>query len=138
MTVSVGHGSGVIDTAWTDALVAHIRAKVTIDRSYNVPLAGGISQDGRTVYVDRAIPDDYDPYLAVHEFVEKQLLDAGIPYLPAHAVATAAELAAVKDDGIDVDDYDAFWDRWEKVAAKHQLGDDTPPDIEKKPYTETT
>ena len=31
MTVSVGHGSGVIDMAWTDALVAHIRAKVTIE-----------------------------------------------------------------------------------------------------------
>ena len=72
------------------------------------------------------------------EFVEKALLDTGMPYLPAHAAATATEIACAKDDGIDIDAYDAFFDRWEKVAARHKLGDDTPPDIETKPYTETT
>jgi hypothetical protein len=135
--VSIGHGSGVIDKAWTDRLVAQVRAETTLNRDYNVPLAGGISTDGKTIYVDKAIPDDYDDYLRVHEFVEKRLLDSGIDYLPAHAAATAAELAAVEDDGIDIDEYDRFWDRYEKVAAKHKIGQDTPPDLEMKPYTES-
>jgi hypothetical protein len=135
--VSIGHGSGVIDKAWTDRLVAQISRETTINRDYNVPLAGGISNDGKTIYIDRAIPDDYDAYVSVHEFVEKRLLDAGIDYLPAHAAATATELAAVQDDGIDIDKYDAFWDKWEKVAAKHKIGQDTPPDLEMKPYAES-
>lgn len=135
--MSIGHGSGKIDKAWTDAALAFIKSNCRIDRSYNVPLAGGISQDARTVYIDQAIPDTYDAYVAVHEYVEKRMLDAGMDYLPSHAIATAAEIACVQDDGIDVNEYDRFWQRWEKVAARHKLGDNTPPDLETKPYEET-
>jgi hypothetical protein len=145
--VSIGSGSGVIDRAWTDALVKQILSECTINRDFNVPLGAGSSQDGQTIYIDKSIPNSYkqkggavvpsDHYVAVHEYVEKRLLDAGIKYLPAHASATATELAAVQDDGFDVNQYDTFFDKWLKVAAKHKLGDDTPPDLELKPYEES-
>jgi hypothetical protein len=134
--MSIGSGSGVIDKAWTDALIKQIRAETTINRDYNVPLAAGSSKDGKTIYIDRSIPTTFDRYVSVHEFVEKRLLDGGIAYAPAHAAATAAELACVKDDGVSIDDYDSFFDRWEKVAARHKLGDGTPPDLETRPYEE--
>jgi len=145
--MSVGHGSGIIDKAWTDELVEHILADFRFDHSFNIPLAGGSSQDATTVYMDKAIPLGYVQrdgkevpawhYLCVHEAVEKWLLDAGLPYLPAHAAATAVEIAAVENDGYDVNQYDAFWSKQEKVAARHNLGDGTPPDLETKPYEET-
>jgi len=144
--VSIGHGSGVIDKAWLDKLIADIEQQTMFDHTYNVPLAGGSSKDGKTIYMDQAIPTTYTQrggaivdvtrYLRVHEYVEKRLIDAGNGYLASHGAATAVELAALQDDGYDVGQYDAFWSKWEKVAAKHKLGDGTPPDLELKPYEE--
>lgn len=136
-------GSGTVKKSWADQAVADATARAFV-QTFNVPLAGGISKDAKTVYMDKAIPRTYTQrdgkvvpvwkYLCVHEFTEKCLLDAGWSYDPAHALATFAEEGCVKADGYDTAQYNAFWDDYEPVAAKHKLGDDTPPDLELKPY----
>jgi len=144
--VSIGQGSGEIETGWTDGLITWLLEHFRFDHTFNVPLGGGSSPDGNVLYLDKAIPINYVQrndarvpawrYLCVHEGVEKMLLDNGVPYLPAHACATAIELACVADDKFDVAQYDTFWNAQLKVAAQHKLGDGTPPDIEMAPYEE--
>lgn len=152
LDMSVGHGSGVIDRAWTDQLLAIVRKYREFNNDFNVPLGAGSNKAGDKTYYDRNIPTTYKQkggrdmpvwlYWSAHELVEKAMIDffrkIGVPenelYLPAHAVATAAELAAVQDDGYDINQYDVFGDKELKIAAKHNLGDDTPPDIEPAPY----
>lgn len=142
--MSVGHGSGVIDKAWIDAAIAFIAEDVRFDHSFNIPLGGGSSADGSVIFMDKRIPKSYRQrnnkevqawrYLCLHEFVEKRLIDAGMPYTPAHACATAAELAAVQDDGFSVDEYDSFWSHYLDIVEKTKLGDDTPPDLDMHAY----
>jgi hypothetical protein len=146
--MSVGHGSGVIDKAWLDQAIADVEKSTTFNHVFNIPLGGGSSKDGKTIYMDASIPASYQQrggqqvdvtkYLRLHEWTEKRLLDAGMTYLPAHGIATAAEIAAVQDDGLDVNQYDSFWTKQLKVAAKHELGDGTPPNLELAPYQEKT
>lgn len=152
--MSIGQGSGDIDRKWLDTLIRFVTTYRKFNHVFNVPLAGGSSMDNKVTYEDQAIPTEYTQtggqkveawkYLSVHEFIEKILIDAfikmGFPenevYLPAHGAATAVELAAVQDDGLDVKQYDRFWGQWEKFAAKHELGDGTPPNLELAPYKE--
>lgn len=135
--MSVGHGSGVIDRAWSDALDADIQRKVTINRNYNVPLAAGISADGKTVYIDHRIPPIYDRYLIVHEYYEWLGLEQGFAYLPAHGAATAVEITTAENDKVDISKYDKFFDKWCKVTARTAWGDNTPPDMHPTQVAET-
>lgn len=150
--MSVGHGSGIIEKSWTDELIGLLLEYVRFDHGYNIPLGGGSSVDGSPIYGDKSIPMEYVQkngkkvavwhYLMVHEFVEKAIIDAllkhGVPddkvYTPGHAVGTAAELAAAEDDGVNIDEYDGFYDHWLPVAEKKKLGDGTPPDLDLHAY----
>lgn len=150
--MSVGHGSGVIDRAWTDKALAIVRKYRELNQEFNVPLGAGSAQNAVRWYLDRSIEKSYQQrggrkvemwlYWGLHEMVEQALIklfrELGVPedelYLPAHAIATAGELAALQDDGYDVNQYDDVSSKELKIAAKHDLGDDTPPDIEPAPY----
>ena len=112
---------------------------VTINRNYDVPFCAGCSKDGKTVYIDKDIDlkkagmDRTKPTI-VHELVEWCLMNTlGLPYKPAHYVATSAEEAAVRADGYSLQKYNALWDEdIRKCASKKKPK--VPPDIYTEPY----
>lgn len=98
----------------------HVDRNHTIDRTHDVPAFAGSSNDNKTVFIDRHIPEtvnfngqsvDLAKYLAVHETVEHKLMvEHNIPYAQAHIRATAAERAAVEADGVDWKSYEGHID----------------------------
>ena len=81
---------------------------------------------GRKIEVDR--------YLIMHEEVEKTLIDQlGLHYLHAHQIATRAEEAAVRADGILWRDYDRFMQKYVKHIGDERL-QKVPDDLDLKPY----
>ena len=92
------------------ALDAICRRVKKLDRKHDIPYLAGYSLDGKTIYIDRHMPQifkfrgrkiDTDRFLILHEEVEKTLIDQlGLHYLHAHQIATRAEEAAVRAAGI--------------------------------------
>jgi hypothetical protein len=125
------------------ALDAILRRVKKLDRTHDVPYLAGYSLDGQTIYIDRHLPRtmaykgrkvEVDRYLIMHEEVEKTLIDQlGLHYLHAHQIATRAEEAAVRADGVSWRAYDRFMQQYVK-----QMGDERltklPADLDLKPY----
>jgi hypothetical protein len=125
------------------ALDAIERRIKTIDRAHDVPYLAGYSLDGKTIYIDRHLPRSFlykgrtisvDRYLLLHEEVEKTLIDQlDLHYQHAHQIATRAEEAAVRADGVSWRAYDRFMQQFVK-----QMGDERltklPVDLDLKPY----
>ena len=73
-----------------------------------------LSVSGREVAVDR--------YLLLHEEVEKTLIDQlKLHYQHAHQIATRAEEAAVRADGVSWRAYDRFMQQYVKTAGDERL-----------------
>jgi hypothetical protein len=125
------------------ALDAILRRVKKLDRTHDVPYLAGYSVDGKTIYIDRHLPRtmnykdrkiEVDRYLIMHEEVEKTLIDQlGLHYLHAHQIATRAEEAAVRADGILWRDYDRFMQRYVKRIGDERLTR-VPEDLDLKPY----
>jgi hypothetical protein len=125
------------------ALDAILRRVKKLDRTHDVPYLAGYSQDGQTIYIDRHLPPimnykgrkvDVDRYLIMHEEVEKTLIDQlGLHYLHAHQIATRAEEAAVRAEGILWRDYDRFMQKYVKHIGDERL-QKVPADLDLKPY----
>jgi hypothetical protein len=125
------------------ALDAILRRVKKLDRTHDVPYLAGYSQDGETIYIDRHLPRtmtykgrkvEVDRYLIMHEEVEKTLIDQlGLHYLHAHQIATRAEEAAVRADGILWRDYDRFMQKYVKAIGDERLKK-VPDDLDLKPY----
>ena len=125
------------------ALNAIARRVGAIDRAHDIPYLAGYSQDGKTIYIDRHLPRtmaykgrqvEVDRYLIMHEEVEKTLIDQlGLHYLHAHQIATRAEEAAVRADGILWRDYDRFMQKYVKNIGDERLTK-IPGDLDLKPY----
>ena len=125
------------------ALDAILRRVGKLDRTHDVPYLAGYSQDGKTIYIDRHLPRtmaykgrkiEVDRYLIMHEEVEKTLIDQlGLHYLHAHQIATRAEEAAVRADGIVWRDYDRFMQKYVKHIGDERLSK-VPEDLDLKPY----
>ena len=108
-----------------------------------IPYLAGYSNDGKTIYIDRHMPQtmtyagraiDTDRYLILHEEVEKTLIDQlGLHYLHAHQIASRAEQAAVRAAGIRWRDYDRFMQRYVKRIGDERLKK-VPADLDLKPY----
>lgn len=120
-----------------------------LDRSHSVPLGGGVSSDGSVIHIDPLIPDHITvpligggetdinpiPLIKQHESDEFPLLQAGMKYQPAHALATAKEEARVKSMGIDPQGYqDAVMEHVKK--AKKKSGN-VPADLDPRPYLDS-
>lgn len=115
-------------TEATHAILKRIRK---IDRSYDIPYVAGYSRDGHTVFIDRHMPRGFtsggrrietDPFLALHEVVEKTLLDQlHLHYLHAHQIALRTEQAAVRAAGVSWRDYDHFTKSNEKKIGDERL-----------------
>jgi hypothetical protein len=91
-------------------VVRAIRHRVRVNRDYDIPYIAGYSRDGNTVFIDRHLPRSFrwlaktvrvEPFLLIHEIVEKALLDElRLHYLHAHQIALRAERDAVKAAGV--------------------------------------
>ena len=125
------------------ALDAILRRVRKLDRKHDIPYLAGYSQDGKTIYIDRHMPRSFryrgrtietDPFLILHEEVEKTLIDQlGLHYLHAHQIATRAEQAAVRAAGITWRDYDRFMQKYVKTIGDERLRK-VPADLDTKPY----
>ncbi len=125
------------------ALEAIERRVKTIDRAHDIPYLAGYSFDGKTIYIDRHLPRAFlykgrkiavDRYLLLHEEVEKTLIDQlDLHYQHAHQIATRAEEAAVRADGISWRAYDRFMQKYVKTMGDERLTK-LPPDLDLKPY----
>ena len=125
------------------ALDAVVRRVKKFDRKHDIPYLAGYSEDGKTIYIDRHMPQAFkyrgrtintDRFLILHEEVEKTLIDQlGLHYLHAHQIAMRAEQAAVRAAGIDWRDYDRFMQRYVKRIGDERLVK-VPDDLDTKPY----
>jgi hypothetical protein len=125
------------------ALDAIVRRVKKLDRAHDIPYLAGYSRDGKTIYIDRHMPNvmkfrgqevDTDRFLILHEEVEKTLIDQlDLHYLHAHQIATRAEEAAVRAAGIRWRDYDRFMQKYVKKIGDERLKK-VPADLDLKPY----
>lgn len=113
-----------------------------INRDYEVPYLAGYSKDGRFIYIDKRLPKfltlkngdviDVDRYLKIHETEEKFWEDIhGHKYQYAHQLATKKERAAVKNDGIDWNEYQSFMEKM--IKKLKDISGPIPPDLDLKP-----
>jgi hypothetical protein len=113
-----------------------------VDATKTVPLAGGISQDGKTVYVDPRLPKtltmdngvvvDVHQATAEHEAGEKPGLDAGKPYLDAHeGPAADRENRYLKSIGVDPAEYNAKLKPHLDAIEASGKSDNLAPDLDK-------
>jgi hypothetical protein len=133
----------ISDAALTEALRAILKRIKKIDRRYDIPYVAGYSRDGETVFIDRHMPRgftwrgrriDTDRFLALHEIVEKTLLDQlHLHYLHAHQIALRTEQAAVRAAGIGWRDYDQFTKSNEKKIGDERLSR-VPRNLDLTPY----
>jgi hypothetical protein len=125
------------------ALDAIVRRVGEYDRDHDIPYLAGYSVDGKTIYIDRHLPQTFtykgrtievDRYLILHEEVEKTLIDQlHLHYQHAHQIATRAEEAAVRADGISWRAYDRFMQKFVKEMGDERLSK-LPADLDLKPY----
>jgi hypothetical protein len=125
------------------ALDAICRRVKNLDRKHDIPYLAGYSLNGKTIYIDRHMPQffkfrgrtiDTDRFLILHEEVEKTLIDQlGLHYLHAHQIATRAEEAAVRAAGLKWRDYDRFMQKYVKRIGDERLTK-VPKDLDLKPY----
>jgi hypothetical protein len=125
------------------ALDAISRRVKKFDRKHDIPYLAGYSIDGKTIYIDRHMPETFkfkgraintDRFLILHEEVEKTLIDQlGLHYLHAHQIATRAEQAAVRAAGVTWRDYDGFMQKYVKRIGDERLSK-VPRDLDTKPY----
>jgi hypothetical protein len=133
----------ISDLMMDRALDAIVRRAKTIDRRHDIPYLAGYSRNGKTIYIDRHMPEtmryggrdiNTDRYLILHEEVEKTLIDQlGLHYLHAHQIASRAEQAAVRAAGIRWRDYDKFMQKYVKRIGDERLTK-VPADLDLKPY----
>jgi len=126
-----------------DHALRAVRARATLDRDHDIPYVAGYSVDGRTIFIDRHMPNSFvyrrkrvltDRFLIMHEAVEKALIQMlGMHYLHAHQIALRAEQAAVRAEGIDWLAYDAFMQEHIKEIGHEKLSK-VPSTLDLTPY----
>lgn len=120
-----------------------------LNREHDLPYLAGYSKDGRTIYIDRHLPEELTleldgqhrvinsaHYLEVHETFEKTLIDElGYGYFPAHNAATGAERREVLR-GVGP----GWWVPYQNEMNKYVKADgheklvSVPPDLDMLPY----
>lgn len=118
---------------------------VTINREYEVPYTAGYSKDGKTIYIDRHVPDtisyrgkkcDIIKPLVMHETTEISLESK--PYFDSyelsHETATMAEFALVRAMGFDVVEYNKQVNEIVKRVYSRAKYESIPPDLDLEPY----
>jgi len=133
----------VVSAEMLERAVKDILNRRKLDRTYDIPYLAGYSRDGKTIYIDRHLPESFtsrgrvihtDRFLVLHETLEKAVIDTlGLVYQHAHQLALREEEAAVRAFGVSWSEYSEFMDRHIKEAADERLTR-IPPDLDIKPY----
>ena len=133
----------VVSAVMLERAVKAILARKKLDRTYDIPYLAGYSRDGKTIYIDRHLPESFtsggkvvytDRFLVLHETLEKAVIDTlGLVYQHAHQLALREEEAAVRAFGVSWSEYSEFMNRYIKEAADERLTR-IPPDLDIKPY----
>jgi hypothetical protein len=122
------------------AIGRRLRLERMLCFGFDIPYLGGISSDGKYVYIDRHLPEKSEgvplaKYIEVHESVESALVnEAGLSYEPAHHLATAAEEFSVLEDGYEWAKYEGGL-RPEFQPLEHEDITRVPPDLDLYPYS---
>jgi hypothetical protein len=135
-----------VSAAWLDRAMTAIRRRKAVDHAHDVPYLAGYATDGKTIYVDRHLPRSYlarggrrvriERFLLLHEAIEKALIDeVGLHYQHAHQIATRAEQAAVRAEGLSWAEYDRFTQRYVKSLGSERVTR-PPPDLDLRPYVD--
>ncbi|MGH8455723.1 MAG: hypothetical protein ACRETW_09820 [Stenotrophobium sp.] len=132
-----------VSTLMLERALDAILRRIKLDRNHDIPYLAGYSLDGKTIYIDRHLPETFkfrgrtvsvDRYLILHETVEKTLIDQlDLHYLHAHQIATRAEQAAVRGDQIEWRAYDRFMQKFVKTIGDERL-QKVPANLDEKPY----
>lgn len=123
-----------------------LSSKTPVITTRDVHLAGGVSQDGNRIYVDKrmpktvtvdGVPIDVHEAVALHERVEWPLMkEMGMKYHDAHDMATAAENNFIRQKyGVDPLKYqDALKDAIKKAGIENRHPNaDIPADLDSQP-----
>jgi hypothetical protein len=122
-----------------------LRRPVTVNLSHDVPLLGGYSKNGRTIYIDKDAPQiggGLEKGIITHEHLEKTAKQVlGLRYHAkngSHELATAGEHDFVKNVlGMHPADYEKLWHPVIK-HAESKMGRSNlnlPPDLDMEPYS---
>ncbi|PWB68226.1 hypothetical protein C3F09_12040 [candidate division GN15 bacterium] len=140
---STGRNDTLVSADMLTHAVGAITRRIRLDRTYDIPYLAGYSRNGRTIYIDRHIPQTFvsrgkrinvDHFLILHEAVEKALLvRLGLVYQHAHQIALRAEEAAVRAKRVSWREYDRFMQRFIKEVGDERLTR-IPLDLDIKPY----
>lgn len=133
-----------ISTNILDAAIKQIESQITVVRKFDIPYVAGYSQNGKTIYIDKDVPEGFtlhsgkyiptDKYLILHEVLEKTILDRfGVPYQFAHQMALRIEQDAVEANGIAWKHYNKFMMAYVK-KVQHIIPTNVPGDLDLTPY----
>jgi hypothetical protein len=116
---------------------------VHVNKRYDIPYLAGYSQDGKTIYIDRDMPEILpvgkhnikiaDFLLETHEHIEKALEQCGLDYKHSHKFATTYEHYVAMKHGIDPALYEQALKPHEDFAYKKR-DPYLPHDLDPQPY----
>lgn len=135
---------------WSNKKEEEIRKKgesllncAKIDNSYDIPYLAGYNTKGTKFFIDKDLPKvfkykgkNYDifPFLLRHESVEKAaMIELGLGYKAAHAMATKAEREKVEEAGIVWKDYQKYVGKYIKKDGHKKLTA-VPSSLDMTPY----
>ena len=143
MSVGFGrhnHGSGYDSPPELIDAEDMLDGEITVDAKHDVPFCAGMSEDGKTMYVDRTIDlkrggvDRTKPTM-IHEVVEYCLIKYfGMKYLEAHNIAIAAEQACLRAQHINPDTYNKLWDEDIRKVGSRGKYPNIPADLQTDQY----
>lgn len=139
----LGREDTLVSGAMLNQAIGAIMSRITLDREHDIPYLAGYSRDGKTIFIDRHLPKTFkyrgqlvhiDPFLILHEAVEKTLIDElGLAYQHAHQIALRAEQALVRASGVSWREYDRVMQSYIKEVGDERLTH-LPADLDLKPY----
>lgn len=129
-------------------LAAFLASDPVISREFKVPYLGGISADGKTVYIDRDLPKvlpdtgiEPDHFIALHERAEWWIMTRlnrdylGDMDIGGHPFAVRIEHNALIEDDHDPDAYEDELAEYAHEDERAEVQpDDLPPDLFLGPY----
>lgn len=106
-----------------------------LDQTYDIPYISGISNDGRTVYIDRRFDLKHYWTLSIdHERLEKSIRSfRGCKYVEAHALASFAQHTELKRMKVDVLKFHREVNPFIRIDDLERC----PADLDMTPYTDS-
>lgn len=143
-----GQASNVIEKLLKDPQVRDLLWRPhEINRTFDLPYLGGTSKNGKTVYIDRHLPEllsydldgrkqEFDPtrFILAHEDFERAVMDGvGWVYSAAHQAATGYERRMVLMAGLSWPLYQNAVEKYVK-ADEHEALKKVPSNLDMRPY----